>query len=89
MPMPETSLVIWANLVDRPTQLICISDIYYKYKRHSRVICQGKLMVMVATSLLTVATLSTLMSATMFDSMMATVSGTTMSSQNFVRAQRG
>ena len=30
-------------LVDRPTQLICISDIYYKYiykyKIHSRVIC--------------------------------------------------
>ena len=30
-------------LVDRPTQLICISDIYLlstdKYKRHSRVIC--------------------------------------------------
>ena len=37
----------WSNptptLVDRPTQLICISDIHllstYKYKRHSRAIC--------------------------------------------------
>ena len=31
------------TLVDRPTQLICISDIYmstYKYKRHSRAICK-------------------------------------------------
>ena len=30
------------TLVDRPTQLICISDIYLstdKYKRHSRAIC--------------------------------------------------
>ena len=30
------------GLVDRPTQLICISDIYLstdKYKRHSRPIC--------------------------------------------------
>ena len=32
----------WFGLVDRPTQLICISDIYLsidKYKRHSRAIC--------------------------------------------------
>ena len=32
----------WGDLVDRPTQLICISDIYkstYKYKRHSMAIC--------------------------------------------------
>ena len=31
-----------SSLVDRPTQLICISDIYLstdKYKRHSRAIC--------------------------------------------------
>ena len=31
-----------SSLVDRPTQLICISDVYlstYKYKRHSRAIC--------------------------------------------------
>ena len=27
------------EVVDCPTQLIYISDIYYKYKRHSRVIC--------------------------------------------------
>ena len=27
------------DVVDRPTQLICISDITDKYKRHSRAIC--------------------------------------------------
>ena len=33
------------NLVDRPTQLICISDIYmstYKYKRHSTAMIAGQ-----------------------------------------------
>ena len=33
----EICLRGWGELVDRPTQLICMST--YKYKRHSRVIC--------------------------------------------------